>query len=209
MLLKAPDDPEVAAAVDRLRERGIPVVTLVTDVHGCGRVAYVGLDNAAAGNTAAYLMTQWLRTLSGTVLTTLSRSSFSGERERCDAFVSTMSRLDPERRLDVVGEADGLDSTMRGLVASALDARPDTVAVYSIGGGNRATATSSPREGSGRRSSSAMTWTRTTSPCYTMARCRWSCTTTFARRCGPRSDRSCGSIGCCPAHWRPCSHPGR
>lgn len=140
VLLKAPDDPEVAAAVDRLRERGIPVVSLVTDVHGSPRVAYVGLDNAAAGNTAAYLMKQWLRTLPGTVLTTLSRSSFSGERERCDAFVSTMSCLDPERRLVIVGEADGLDSTMRGLVASALDAHPDTVAVYSIGGGNRATA---------------------------------------------------------------------
>jgi LacI family transcriptional regulator len=141
VLLKAPDTPEVAAAVDRLRERGIPVVTLVTDVHGCRRVAYVGLDNAAAGNTAAYLMTQWLRTLPGTVLTTLSRSSFSGERERCDAFVRTMSRLDPHRCLEVVGEADGLDSMMRGLVASALDAHPDTVAVYSIGGGNRAIAT--------------------------------------------------------------------
>lgn len=52
-----------------------------------------------------------------------------------------MSRLDPGRPLNVMGDADGLDSTMRGLVASALDAHPDTVAVYSIGGGNRATAT--------------------------------------------------------------------
>ena len=33
---------------------GVPVVTLVTDVRDSGRIAYVGLDNAAAGSTAAY-----------------------------------------------------------------------------------------------------------------------------------------------------------
>ena len=49
IVLKAPDDPAVAAAVRRARDRGIPTVTLVTDVGGSGRVAYVGLDNAAAG----------------------------------------------------------------------------------------------------------------------------------------------------------------
>lgn len=140
VLLKVPDEPDVAAAVDRLWDRGIPVVTLVTDVRGCRRVAYVGLDNSAAGGTAAYLMTQWLGGMPGTVLTTLSRSSFFGERERYAAFVSAMSRLDPDRRLKVIGDADGLDSTMRGLVSSALDAHPDTVGVYSIGGGNVATA---------------------------------------------------------------------
>ena len=58
LVLKAPDDPEVAAAVRRAGERGIPTVTLVTDVGGSGRVAYVGLDNAAAGATAAYLLTR-------------------------------------------------------------------------------------------------------------------------------------------------------
>ena len=32
----------------------------MTDVRGSDRVAYVGLDNAAAGATAAYLLTQLL-----------------------------------------------------------------------------------------------------------------------------------------------------
>ena len=36
------------------------MVTLVTDVRDSGRIAYVGLDNAAAGSTAAYLVSQWL-----------------------------------------------------------------------------------------------------------------------------------------------------
>ena len=58
LVLKAPDHPAVAAAVRRARERDIPTVTLVTDVTGSERVAYVGLDNAAAGATAAYLVTR-------------------------------------------------------------------------------------------------------------------------------------------------------
>ena len=40
--------------------RGIPVVTLVTDVANCRRAAYVGMDNRAAGETAAYLIGEWL-----------------------------------------------------------------------------------------------------------------------------------------------------
>ena len=47
-------------AVERLDAAGIPVVTLVTDVPASRRLAYVGIDNRAAGTTAAYLLGQWL-----------------------------------------------------------------------------------------------------------------------------------------------------
>ena len=60
VILKAPDVPEVTAAVARLSEHGIPVVTLVTDLPFSQRVAYVGIDNRAAGATAAYLVNRWL-----------------------------------------------------------------------------------------------------------------------------------------------------
>ncbi len=82
LVLKAPDDPVVAAAVRRAHERGIPTVTLVTDVSASDRVAYVGLDNAAAGATAAYLLTRLLGEGEGAVLVTVSHRSFLGEQER-------------------------------------------------------------------------------------------------------------------------------
>jgi LacI family transcriptional regulator len=141
VLLKAPDHPDVAAAARRLRERGIPVVTLVTDVRDSGRVAYVGLDNAAAGATAAYLVSQWLGDLPGEVLVTLSRSLFFGERERAEAFTAALAGSSPGRRVVTVTDSDGLDETMAALVHEALAAHPQLVAVYSVGGGNRATAT--------------------------------------------------------------------
>ncbi len=138
VLLKAPDDPVVARAVDRLRERGVPVVTLVTDVRDCRRVAYVGLDNASAGRTAAYLVGAWLAGRPGTVLVTLSRSSFVGERERLEAFASALARDEPGRAVHVVSDADGLDEPMEQVVGRALAEHPDVAAVYSVGGGNRA-----------------------------------------------------------------------
>jgi len=140
VVLKAPDDPRVAAAVARLSARGIPVVTLVTDVRDSARVAYVGLDNAAAGATAAYLVTKVLGDRHGDVLLTLSRSSFFGERERAEAFTAALTRLAPDRRVHTITDSDGLDATMSALVSDLLAAQPDVCAVYSIGGGNHAIA---------------------------------------------------------------------
>src|SRR4029077_17260784 len=60
VILKAPEAPEVNAAVLRLSEAGIPVVTLVSDLPFSKRVAYVGMDNRSAGATAAYLVNEWL-----------------------------------------------------------------------------------------------------------------------------------------------------
>jgi ABC-type sugar transport system substrate-binding protein len=81
-VLKAPDTSEMNEAVARLTGRGIPVVTLVTDLPRSPRTAYIGIDNRAAGATAAYLLTQWLGRRPGAVLVTLSRSFFRGEEER-------------------------------------------------------------------------------------------------------------------------------
>jgi LacI family transcriptional regulator len=138
VLLKAPDVPEVADAAQRLIAAGIPVVTLVTDVPASGRLAYVGIDNRAAGATAAYLVGQWLGTASGDVLVTLSRSVFRGEEEREMGFRAALRRHSPSRTLVIVSETDGLDATMRDLVGAALDANAGVRAVYSAGGGNTA-----------------------------------------------------------------------
>lgn len=138
VLLKAPDHPDVAAAARRLRARGIPVVTLVTDVRDSARIAYVGLDNASAGSTAAYLVAGWLGSRRGDVLVTLSRSVFFGETERQQAFVQTLQHLARRRSVVAITESEGLDSTLQALTEETLAEHPGVVAAYSIGGGNRA-----------------------------------------------------------------------
>jgi LacI family transcriptional regulator len=139
VLLKAPDVPEVAAAAQALVRAGIPVVTLVTDVAASGRVAYVGIDNRAAGATAAYLIGKWLGTGPGDVLVTLSSGSFRGEEEREMGFRAALRAARPLRGLVEITESSGLDEPVGALVRAALAEHPGVRAVYSIGGGNVAT----------------------------------------------------------------------
>lgn len=138
LLLKAPDDLAVAAAVDQLSARGIPVVTLVTDVANCRRAAYVGMDNRAAGETAAYLIGEWLGARPAKVLATLSSNRFRGEEEREIGFRRALRSRYPHLGVVDVSEGLGIDKATGDLVRKALAANPEIAAVYSIGGGNRA-----------------------------------------------------------------------
>jgi LacI family transcriptional regulator len=138
VILKAPDLPEIITACSQLIRAGIPVVTLVTDLPGSQRLAYIGMDNRAAGATAAYLLGQWLGDRPGNILVTLSREFFRGEEEREMGFRSSIRSRYSNRSLVEIDNSDGLDETMRGLVLAALETDPDINAVYSIGGGNLA-----------------------------------------------------------------------
>jgi LacI family transcriptional regulator len=156
VILKAPEAPEVNAAVLRLSETGIPVVTLVSDLPFSKRIAYVGMDNRSAGATAAYLVNQWLGDSAGSpgspgspwspgspgrdsrILVALSRSVFRGEEEREIGFRSAIRERWPHRGLTEITDSDGLDTSVYELVLGALDQHADIEAVYSIGGGNRA-----------------------------------------------------------------------
>ncbi len=141
VILKAPEAPEVNAAVLRLSEAGIPVVTLVSDLPFSKRVAYVGMDNRSAGATAAYLINQWLGDVPGPdrrILVALSRSVFRGEEEREIGFRSAIRERWPHRALTEITDSDGLDTSVYQLALDALDQHADIEAVYSIGGGNRA-----------------------------------------------------------------------
>ncbi|EKT77285.1 transcriptional regulator [Rhodococcus opacus M213] len=147
VIVKAPDSVEVVEAIDRLTAAGIPVVTYATDVPGSSRAGYVGIDNRAAGATAAYLVDQWLGEVSSTVLITLSSNAFRGEEEREMGFRAALRSFGTDRTVIDIAESDGLDATIESLVLRALEQNPDIAAVYSIGGGNVATTRAFERTG--------------------------------------------------------------
>jgi LacI family transcriptional regulator len=141
VILKAPDLPDVVDAVARLAEASIPVVTLVTDLPTTSRAAYVGIDNRAAGATAAYLLGQWLGERPGDILVVRGRASFRGEDEREMGFRGTLRDSWPHRaQIDVVDEEDQAGAVAVS-VRAALAAHPGIRAVYSMyagAGGNTA-----------------------------------------------------------------------
>ncbi|MEM9318285.1 MAG: LacI family DNA-binding transcriptional regulator [Pseudomonadota bacterium] len=137
--LKARDTAKIRDAVKRLAEAKIPVVTLVTDVGGPDRLAYVGLDNAGAGRTAAYLISQTLRDAQGMVLATRSHERFLGEEEREFAFVEALASASPRLQVFAIQGGSGMDFETSRLLMKSMDDIRDLRAVYSMGGGNRST----------------------------------------------------------------------
>lgn len=141
VLLKAPDVPEVVRAVARLQQTGIPVVTLVTDLPLSARRAYVGMDNPAAGHTAAYLVAQWLgtpRIEAMGVLISTSSNRFQGEEARETGFRQAIRERYPYLSVHEVSEGLGLHDATVALVRQRLRQCPEIEAVYSIGGANAA-----------------------------------------------------------------------
>ncbi|WP_297353866.1 LacI family DNA-binding transcriptional regulator [Paraburkholderia sp.] len=136
VLLKARDVPEVTDAIAALRQRGIPVVTIFTDIPRSARIAYAGLDNRMAGATAAYLIGQWLAHSQGNVLVAMSDDSFRGEEERKDSFRDELHRRYPKLTLVDASGGHGLDAQTEERVRKAIGRKKAIAAVYSMGGGN-------------------------------------------------------------------------
>ena len=142
VILKAPDRPEIVAATRRLT---VPLVTCVTDLPASPRISYVGIDNRAAGATAAYLIQRWLGPGAGDVLVVRGHGSFRGEDEREAGFRAELA-LGPARRLrEVVDEQDRADAVtagIRAVLAGHVHAGyPPVRAIYSLyagAGGNTA-----------------------------------------------------------------------
>lgn len=138
IVLKAADEPAVIQAVNQVTAAGVPVVTLVTDLPASDRLAYVGMDNRTAGQTAAYLLSRWLDPAPQTVAVVIGSELFRGEEEREMGFRAWLRGRAPHLRvLDIIGGAGVYEPTFER-VSQALKAHPQLKAVYCVGGGNRA-----------------------------------------------------------------------
>ena len=144
------DHPRVRAAIDDLADRGIPVVTLVSDVPSARRVHYVGIDNPAAGRTAATLMGRFLRGRPGPVGVVAGSLSLRDHAERLYGFNQVLTREFAD--LVVLPAVQGRDDNEQTLaVTSALLSQyPDLVGLYNAGAGNRGIAAALEQAGRAR-----------------------------------------------------------
>lgn len=138
VILKAPDRPEIVRAIEALADAQIPVVTLVTDIPFSKRVAYVGIDNRAAGETAAYLVASWLPQKNASILVAVSSTGFRGEEEREIGFKSILRKCHSHLKIVEISGGFGLHSKTAKLVKDALSHDTNIQGVYSPGGANLA-----------------------------------------------------------------------
>jgi len=131
------DHPMVREAIDALDARGVEVVTLVSDVPGSRRTHFVGIDNSAAGRTAATLLGRFTGGRSGPVAVIAGSLSLRDHAERIYGFQQVLAS--EYARLKILPVCEGRDDVenCRALMTALLAELPDLVGVYNAGAGNR------------------------------------------------------------------------
>jgi LacI family transcriptional regulator len=133
-VIVATDDKRVRKAVEAATRRGIPIVTLVSDLPGSARRHFVGIDNRAAGRTAASLLGRFCP--SGKVGIIAGSLGLRDHAERFDGFSSVMSEEFPGHPL--IGPVEGLDdnAVTEKRATAMLKQHPDLAGLYNVGAGN-------------------------------------------------------------------------
>jgi LacI family transcriptional regulator len=143
----ATDHAPVRLAIGGLAARGVDVVTLVSDAPGSGRAQYVGIDNSAAGRTAASLMGRFLRGVGGRIAVVAGSMLLRDHAERRFGFEQVLRTEYPNLRALPAIEGHDDDAVAEAALGTVLDRHRDVVGVYSLGAGNRGVLTALRKRG--------------------------------------------------------------
>lgn len=129
------EHPAVREAVNTLAARGVPTVTLISDIAGTRRVASVGLDNRSAGRTAGYLIARFIGARKAKVAMIAGSLSYRAHEEREMGFLHLFEEMFPQ--IEVVGLREGQDDEAQNYrqTRQFLAQHPDLAGLYNIGGG--------------------------------------------------------------------------
>ncbi len=143
------DHPAVREAINGLVDAGVKVVTLVSDAPGSKRVHYVGVDNTAAGRTAAMLLGRFVGPRAGKVGLIAGSLALRDHVERQFGFEQVMAREFPQLQVLPVREGRDDFEKVEAVTAALLAETPDLVGIYNVGAGNRGIVAALEAEGRG------------------------------------------------------------
>jgi len=131
------DHPQVRDAIMALRDSGVHVSTLVSDIPISARLGYVGIDNRAAGRLAALLLGRFLpQHTERRVAVFVGSLAYRGHEEREMGFRSLLSEEFPHLRIAHILEI-GDDRDRAFAVTQDLLRKEPPHAIYNIGAGNQ------------------------------------------------------------------------
>ncbi len=132
------DHPLVREALDDLVAAGMMVVTLISDVPTSRRHHFVGIDNLAAGRTAASLLGRFIgdTPAGGAVAVIVGSLALRDHAERVSGFSQVMARDYPH--LTPLAVLEGRDDSGRNaaLCQQILRDTPRLLGIYNAGAGN-------------------------------------------------------------------------
>ena len=131
------DHPTVREAVRRLSNAGVKVVTLASDILHVPRIAYVGIDNRAAGRLAGYVLGRFLGASAARKVALFAGSlSYRGHEEREMGFRNIVKEEFPNLEVVALREMQDDEETAFAEAAQLLQRHEDLEGIYNIGAGN-------------------------------------------------------------------------
>jgi LacI family transcriptional regulator len=131
------ESPQVREAVNRVVQKNIPLVTLVSDLSSSRRMGYVGLDNRSAGRTAGYLMGRFLTGATGTVFMLAGSPMLRDHEEREMGFRRVLGESFENLNIVSYLEDKDDDETAYKQVKKIIGEYPELVGIYDIGAGTQ------------------------------------------------------------------------
>ncbi len=136
LLIVARDSAHVREALREQEQRGVHIVTLTSDISELGQRHYTGIDNRAAGRTAAYLLGGLARE-PGRVLMPVTSMAYHAHIERAGGFCDVLQAKFPHLTAEAPIETFDDDDLARRLIRHALRASMQpVVGIYNMGEGN-------------------------------------------------------------------------
>jgi LacI family transcriptional regulator len=136
LIVICPEEPSITAAVARAAV-AMPVVTLASDLPRSGRLAYVGVDNRAAGRLAGELMGKMLGAAGGQVVVVSGLHSYIGHEEREMGFRAVLRERYPALRLVAVVETREQQARAGALVEQLFALHPEIAGIYNVSTGDQ------------------------------------------------------------------------
>lgn len=136
LIITAKNTDRIAEALRAARSRGKRVIAILSDLAQDARDCYVGIDDRAAGQTAAFLVGRTLGDRPAPVGVVLGDLAFRCHEDREIGFRTGLRANFP--KMAIAGEALGEDNPAltRDAVAKLLRDQPGLAAIYNVGGGN-------------------------------------------------------------------------
>ncbi|WP_233544961.1 LacI family DNA-binding transcriptional regulator [Pseudooceanicola sediminis] len=126
----APETPQTRDAIQRVKDRGISVVTFVADQPNAARDRYIGINDADAGRTAATLIGRFCRASPGAVLVVAETIQSRDSLDRRHGFDEVLQADFPHLHASPTIETYADPLRTERVLGNALAATPDLRAIY-------------------------------------------------------------------------------
>ncbi|MGJ0193836.1 LacI family DNA-binding transcriptional regulator [Pantoea sp. RRHST58] len=135
LIVFAHEHPAVYQALQCCKQRGVPVVTLVTDLPGAQRLCHVGINQLQAGRTAGLMMGSLIKQR-GEVIVVSGRIEYRAHQQRVQGFRDVLEERFPEVKLREVLVGQESRITISKLLEKQLMQATQVAGLYNTGLGN-------------------------------------------------------------------------